>query len=374
MRIVFDGRWIGRTGIGRYSYELLRELQEVDAHNEYIVLLLPETFAKWEATNPNFSKMLVHEEVYTFAEQLTLPWKIRALKPDVVHFPHFAYPILYPGKFVVTVHDMTLVHFKNTQNALLKKVLYEIKYWAMRLTLWSAVWRAKEIITPTEYVKAELVRRYLLKKPKVTVTLEGVSEDVAKADGEASSGIDGPFIMYVGNYYPYKNVERMIRAYAKSETRARGVKFVIVGKEDYFRRQLEGVVDSLGLNQLVIFAGRVSDEELAGLYQHAELYVFPSLSEGFGIPGLEAMSHGTPVLSSNASCLPEVYGEAAEYFDPMDVSDMTAKLDGVLGNRQRLAELSKAGFAQVSHFSWAGMARLTLAVYKEAVRPNGSRR
>ena len=373
MKIVFDGRWIGRTGIGRYSYELLRELQELEGDNTYVVLLLPEMYAKWEPTNPNFSKVLVREEVYTFAEQLTLPWKILALKPDVVHFPHFAYPILYPGTFVVTVHDMTLVHFKNTQNTLFKKVSYEVKYWAMRLTLWSAVWRAKEIITPTEYVKAELVKRYLLKKPKVTVTLEGVNEELARVDNEAKSGIDGPFILYVGNYYPYKNVERMIRAYAKSDTRASGVKFVITGKQDYFRRQLERVVDELGLNQLVVFTGRVSDEELAGLYQHAELYVFPSLSEGFGLPGLEAMSHGTPVLAARASCLPEVYGEAAEYFDPLDVADMTVKLDSVLGDRQRLAELSKSGFTQVSHFSWAAMARLTAAVYKEAMRGQGRR-
>jgi glycosyltransferase involved in cell wall biosynthesis len=147
-----------------------------------------------------------------------------------------------------------------------------------------------------------------------------------------------------------------------------------VGKGDYFRHQLERVVDALGLNQAVVFTGRTSDELLAALYQHAELYVFPSLSEGFGLPGLEAMTHGTPVLSSNASCLPEVYGSAAEYFDPLDIDDMRTKLDDLLNDPKRLKELSLAGFSQSSHFSWAGMARLTEAVYKEAVREDGARR
>ncbi len=180
--------------------------------------------------------------------------------------------------------------------------------------------------------------------------------------------MEGPFILYVGNYYPYKNVGRMIEAYAKSDAHARGLKFVIVGGTDYFRQQLDNLVDHLGLNQAVIFAGRVSDEQLAALYQHAELYVFPSLSEGFGLPGLEAMTHGTPVLSSNATCLPEVYGDAAEYFDPLDTTDMQTKLDSLLNDPKRLKELSVAGFSQSSHFSWSQMARLTLAVYKEALR------
>jgi glycosyltransferase involved in cell wall biosynthesis len=374
MRIVFDGRWIGRTGVGRYSYELLRELQVVDTDNEYIVMLLPHAFETWEPTNPNFSKILVHEEVYTLAEQYSLPSTISRLKPDLVHFPHFAYPIAYTGKFVVTVHDLTLVHFKNAHGSALKKLLYEGKYWASRLTLWAAVRQAKGIITPTEFVKNELVDHFKLKPRDITVTLEGVNEDLAEAHSAVELGVEGPFILYVGNYYPYKNVERMIRAYAKSEAHERGVKFVIVGKGDYFRHQLERVVDALGLNQAVVFTGRTSDELLAALYQHAELYVFPSLSEGFGLPGLEAMTHGTPVLSSNASCLPEVYGSAAEYFDPLDIDDMRTKLDDLLNDPKRLKELSLAGFSQSSHFSWAGMARLTEAVYKEAVREDGARR
>ena len=318
--------------------------------------------------------MLVHEQMYTLSEQFSLPLTIARLKPDLVHFPHFAYPILYTGKFVVTVHDMTLVHFKNPRGGVLKKLLYEGKYWASRLTLWTAVRRAKGIITPTEFVKGELEDHFGLKPERVTVTLEGVNEDLAEAHSTVELGVEGPFILYVGNYYPYKNIERMVRAYAKSEAFERGVKFVIVGGTDYFRQQLEDLVDSLGLNQAVIFAGRVNDDQLAALYQHAELYVFPSLSEGFGLPGLEAMTHGTPVLSSNASCLPEVYGEAADYFDPLDVMNMRTKLDALLNDPKRLKELSVAGFSQSSHFSWSQMARLTLAVYKEALRHDGSRR
>ena len=374
MRIVFDGRWIGRTGPGRYSYELLRELQAIDNDNEYFVLLLPKVYESWEPSSPNFSKVLVTSEVYTFAEQIKLPLLIRRLKPDLVHFSQFNYPILYPGKFVVTIHDLTLLHFSNAHGSVLKRLIYAIKKLALRLTLWSAVRRAKGIITPTEFVKNELEDHFGLIPRNVTVTLEGVNEDLAEAHSAVEVGIEGPYILYVGNYYPYKNVERMIRAFSKSESFERGIRFVIVGKSDYFRRGLERVVDELGLNQAVIFAGRVDDAQLAALYQHAELYVFPSLSEGFGLPGLEAMTHGTPVLSSNASCLPEVYGAAADYFDPLDVMNMRTKLDALLNDPKRLKELSVAGFSQSSHFSWSQMARLTLAVYREAMRHNGARR
>ena len=132
MRIVFDGRWIGRTGIGRYAEELLNELQKLDTVNHYFVLLLPQTYDTWKPAAANFEAVRTTYEVYTWQEQFLLGAQISQLKPDLVHFTSFNLPIFYSGRFVTTIHDLTLVHFKNARGGALKRLIYDIKYWAMR--------------------------------------------------------------------------------------------------------------------------------------------------------------------------------------------------------------------------------------------------
>lgn len=369
MKIVFDGRWIGRTGIGRYSSELLQHLQQLDHSNQYWVLLLPQQYDKLELTNPNFHKALTKHEVYTWQEQLLLPWQIKRLGADLVHFPHFAMPILYPGQFVVTIHDLTLIDFKNVRGSGVKRWLYEAKQLAMRLVLRAAIYRSQAIITPTEWVKNDLTKRYHIDPPKISVTLEAVNPMQAAAGPIDHLGVGNSFLLYVGNYYPYKNIGRLLEAYTASVCRQQGTKLVLAGPPDFFQEQAKRLAKDTGLSSdEVIFTGFVTEAELAGLYRQATLYVFPSLSEGFGLPGLEAMAQGTPVLAANASCLPEVYNGAAVYFDPYNAADLTTKIDELCQNPQKLSQLSAAGLAQVAHFSWSRMARITLAVYKDALR------
>jgi glycosyltransferase involved in cell wall biosynthesis len=173
-----------------------------------------------------------------------------------------------------------------------------------------------------------------------------------------------PFILYVGNAYPYKNLERLVESFDLLDRP--DYQLVLVGKKDYFYERLQTFIAQRGLKN-VIFTGFVSDGQLAWLYQHAAAYVFPSLSEGFGLPGLEAMAAGLPVISSNATCLPEVYGSAAHYFNPHDSADMATKIREVLDDDKLRQQLISAGQIRVKDFSWERMARETLEVYREVL-------
>jgi glycosyltransferase involved in cell wall biosynthesis len=155
-----------------------------------------------------------------------------------------------------------------------------------------------------------------------------------------------------------------VEAFEQTRAHKAGVKLVLCGQTPYFLDQIKAQVERAGLQDAVIFTGYATDGELATLYQQAEAYVFPSLCEGFGLPGLEAMAYGTPVLAARASSLPEVLGEAADYFDPLDVADMTRALDELLANPARQQQLRGAGPARVKEFSWRRMAEETLAVYQ----------
>jgi glycosyltransferase involved in cell wall biosynthesis len=170
------------------------------------------------------------------------------------------------------------------------------------------------------------------------------------------------FLLYVGNYYPYK-VGRLLEAFAAVSKDRPNLKLVLGGKADEFQRALVQRAHALGLQGKVLFTGFISDGQLKWLYAHAVMFVYPSLSEGFGLQGLEAMTQGLPVVSSNASCLPEVYGNAAEYFDPRSVDDLAGKIKLLLDDHRHLKELQAAGRERVKQFSWRRMATETLEVY-----------
>jgi glycosyltransferase involved in cell wall biosynthesis len=363
MRIVFDGRWIGRTGIGRYAEELLNELQKLDTTNEYLVLLLPKTYDSWKPSAPNFKPVRTTYEVYTWQEQLLLGAQIHRLKPDLVHFTSFNLPVFYPGRFITTIHDLTLVHFKNVRGGGLRRFIYEVKYWVMRGIMRTVTRRAERIIAPCEFTKNDIINQYHLPANKILVTYEAVGATYDHPE-PLPFPLPKQFVMYLGNMYPYKNIERLIDAYSKTQARKTGTKLILAGRTPYFEDLRKQQVERLGLTEDVIFAGQVSDNEAATLYQNATVFAFPSLYEGFGLMGLEAMTQGTPVLAANASCLPEIYADAAEYCNPHDTNDITAKLDALLADPKRRQALTEAGYERAKLYSWTKMAQETLALYR----------
>jgi len=254
---------------------------------------------------------------------------------------------------------------------------------AYKLVISSAVKRAKKVLAVSQFTKDDLVKQFKINPEKIIVTYEGVAGmSVISTKGrnpltkeflpisdfsqtlEMTKNIR-PYLLYVGNAYPHKNLEGLIRVYTEINKNSPDLKLVLVGKEDYFYRRLKQYAKNFSKN--IIFPGYVPDEELKALYTSATLYVFPSFYEGFGLPPLEAMAHGLAVVSSDKTCLPEILGSAALYFNPDDEADMKNKIEQALRDEKLREDLQNRGYEQAKKYSWLSCADKTLEVYKKVL-------
>jgi len=371
MKILIDGRGIKNTGIGRYIENTLFEILAMDRKTHYQLLIKSKDVSSIKLKADNLELIETEAEWFGVKEQTELLKVINAQKPDLVHFTNFNFPVAYKGKFVITIHDLTLLHFKNLRASVASRMYYRLKDQVMRnVVLRQGIGKAKAVIVPTEYVKEDVAKTFKVRRNKIVVTYEAVDKNFYSPRVNLEKmGINKPFLLYVGNAYPHKNLERMILAFGKLITKyLLDYQLVIAGKKDSFHENLEEAVKEANLLDRVVFTGYVTDQELAGLYKNAKLYVFPSLSEGFGLPPLEAMAHNLPVVSSNATCLPEVLGDSAEYFDPKSIGDMAKTMLKVLSDDGLSTKLVKKGNKQINKYSWRKTAKQTLEVYNKAIR------
>lgn len=372
MRIVVDARLYGpktAKGLGRYLEQLLLGLKEQDQTNDYVILLSTENFNEFTEA-PRFKKVLAPWRWYSLAEQFYLPRLIKKLKPDLVHFPHFNVPLFYRGKFIVTIHDVLLRRHHSRRAS----TLGPLKFWLKKqLYLWvigSAIRRARQIITVSQFTKQEILHFYHVPESKISVVYEGLTKlektGEISADKEAllRYNISKPYLLYVGNAYPHKNLDFLLRAWPKISQFFSG-QLVLVGHEDYFYQQLKNLATELDLGSSILFLGYVPDVDLAALYRLAKLYVFPSLYEGFGLPLLEAMNYGLPIVASDIPCLREIAGTAAEYFDPNDQNDLVEKFKNLLVNQDRQNELRQAGQKQCQKYRWPETVAEHLKIYHD---------
>jgi len=371
MKIIIDARMYGleHAGIGRYLVNLINQIEKEDKENKYLILLRKKYFHELNFKKKNFQKVLADYSHYSFQEQILLPIQLIKLKPDLVHFPHFNVPLFYFGKYVVTIHDLIKHESRGMATTTRFSLFYWLKYMVYLSVVWLAVKRAVKIITPSKFWQEELVKRYNLPKNKIVVTYEGVDEKLLQSKTSLDSKnvlakykIKIPFVVYTGSLYPHKNVERLVMAVKKIN---QDLKLVIVCVRNIFYDRFLEKIKKLQAEKFVNLVGFVPDEDLAALYNQAEAFVFPSFWEGFGLPGLEAMALGLPVISSNSSCLPEVYGEAALYFDPLKMEELSEKIKLLRNNKQLREKLIASGFNQVKKYSWTKMARETLKVYED---------
>jgi len=364
MHIVIDAR-IRRSSTGRYVDRLIEHLQEVGGENRYTVLLQPDD--PWKPTTNNFSTVPCPYAQFSFSifQQIRFTRQLKQLKPDLVHFTMTQQPLFYFGNIVTTTHDLTMLRFVRAGSTPLpifwvKRLLYKFLFW------WSHK-KSMRIIVPTEYVAKDLTRLQPFTKDKITVTYEA-SEPPLNVKAQKPAKISQPFILYVGSAFPHKNLQNLIKAFEILKTSLGELNLVLAGKKEQYYLELENSVAGSPARSSMHFPGFVTDEELKWLYENAAAYVFPSLSEGFGLPGLEAMAHGCPVVSSNATCLPEVYKDAAVYFDPTDPSDMASKIESVLTDKEMASLLVKEGKMVLSQYSWRKMATETVEVYKTVLK------
>ena len=351
-----------RTSTGRYVERLLHYLQEIDRDNDYTILLRPEDIASWTPTNPRFRALPCPYKDYTFAEQIGLLQQLNDLKPDLVHFSMTQQPVLYQGPVVTTMQDLTIVRFKNPAR---NPIVYWTKQQVFKWVNHRVAHKSRHIITPTEFVRHDVASYCHVSLDKITATLEAADE--LPPSEPINELKNKQFIMYVGQPTPHKNLARLIDAFVILRKSHPDLHLVLAGKINHNYQQHQERVEREGIKN-VIFTGFISDEQLRWLYEHTLVYCFPSLSEGFGLPGLEAMRHGAVVASSNATCLPEVYGDAAHYFDPLDTTDMVRAIDDLLSDKALRKTYLERGQNQYKKFSWRRMAEQTLAVYRNVLK------
>jgi len=356
MKIVIDARVLG-TSTGVYAENLLNHLQTVDTSNEYVVLLRKAD--TWKPTAKNFSTLLAPIPDYTFAEQVRLAQLLYSLKPDLVHFCMPQQPLLYFGKRVTTVHDLTLVRFENID---MNPLLYKLRKTVFTLLLRNVIWRSKAVLTPTEFVRSDVLDFSSQQHARKVITTLEAGDPLAATSEPVEKLSKKPFIFFVGNAFPYKNLRRIVEAYMVLKKTQPELELVFAGKKDYFYEQLEQFAAEKGAKDVHIL-GFISEGEKRWLFQNAQAYVVASLSEGFHIPGLEAMYEGCPVISSNATCLPEVNGDAALYFDPTSTEELVDALTQISTDQDIRERQIACGNKRVKQFSWARMAKETKAVY-----------
>ncbi len=363
MRLAIDARESG-TSTGRYVDKLLENLHSLKPSYEIIILTKSHRVNFFKQITPNFKAISCDFKEFTFSEQLGYLRQVNKLRAKLIHFAIIQQPILYKSKSITTMHDLTAIRFDNpTKN----RVIYKFKQQVFKLVIKRVAKKSEHIITASEFVKKDLERFANLSPDKITVIYEAADKISAKAETVPRLK-DQQFIMYVGRATPHKNLKRLVEAYIILRHKYPNLKLALAGKMDDNYRHLEKLVSRARLADKVVFTDFISEGQLRWMYQNTAAYVFPSLSEGFGLPGLEAMIHGAPVVSSSATCLPEIYGDAAIYFNPNDTKDMAKKIDSVLTDSNLRRSMVKSGRAQAAVYSWRKTAQQTLQIYERYVR------
>ena len=411
MRILIDGRFIGvGESISRYTLEIVKGILELDNENDYTLLIRPQgqklIADSLQLKAKNFHLKILDIPHYSLAEQTKLLKFLNAEKFDLVHFTQFNHPVRYKGKFVVSIHDLTLLGHLYRMN-FLKKI-------GFRVVMKSAVRNSEKIITISETSKKDIVETYKADPKKIEVTYLGVDEKYNSELGTRNSelisfrkkyGISENYILYTGMWKRHKNLLRMFGAFERFKTEElknlrteeqKGTQLVLVGKIDKEELEVLKRIDEINSRIMnnesriknsesqsynssfiphnsdrqkpITATGFINEEELPIAYAGALAYVIPSLSEGFGLPPLEAMSCGTPVLSSNISAMPEILGDAALYFDPYNVNDMAKAMKKIVEDKDLQSDLSKAGLEQAKKYDWGLTAKKTLEVYKSVLK------
>ncbi|MEX2273449.1 MAG: glycosyltransferase family 1 protein [Vicinamibacterales bacterium] len=366
MRIAIDARKLHDYGIGTYVRNVLRFLGRIDAENEYILLCRPADCDVVRSFGDNFRSVAEPSANYSIAEQIRLPGTLKKAGADVFHAPHYVLPPFLPCPSVVTIHDCIHLVFP-------QYLPNKFAHFYARTFMTLAARRSARILTVSEASKRDILHFFHVPASKVEVVynaLDPAFDNPPEADDvvrvRQRFQLNDPFLLYAGNIKPHKNVDRVIEAFARLKKRGfENLKLVIIGDEISKYPQLRRAVHRHQLHKHVRFLGFVPDATLAILYRLADVFVFPSLYEGFGLPPLEAMASGTPVVTSNVSSLPEVVGDAALLVDPHDAEAIAAATERILTDGPLRRSLVQKGLARAHDFSWERSVRRIRDVYLE---------
>lgn len=360
---------VNRVGISEYAYWLLFYFAKF-AHEgktsgvTFVIYLKKPPLKTLPKETENWKYKIVGPG--KFWTQLGLPFHLFLTKPrpDVFFSPTHYAPRFSPVPSVISIMDLSFLHFAELFN---KSDLYQLKNWTKY-----SVKKATKIITISNSSRNDILKTYQVPEEKVLTIYPGIKQAVtlephvyAMNELKAKYAISDNYILFVGTLQPRKNISRLIEAFAKikeEDLDLKHVELVIIGKKGWLYEEILEAPKKFGIEDKVKFLEGVNDNELTTFYKHALCYVLPSLYEGFGLPVVEAMKHGCPVITSNSSSLPEAGGDAALYIDPENIEDIATKITKVVNDKDLRHELSEKGKKQAAKFSWEKTAKETLKV------------
>lgn len=370
MRIGIDGRYITDhfPGIGRYVFNLVAELPKVAPQASFVVFHDPSApNSRYDlgklADHPNLKLTPTDIPTRSLREQYGMRSLVKAQELDLLHSPYYVKPYWLHCSSVVNIFDLTPMLYP-------RLLPHRWTAWVFQVAASLAARRSNHIIALSESTKRDLTRLLGASQDKISVVHAAADERFRPLDKEQwqptldRHSLPTRYILYLGINKPHKNLIFLLRVFSRLRTNA---KLVLAGREDPRYPQAREEVRRLGMTERVLFLGDVADSDLPALYNGALLFAFPSLYEGFGLPALEAMACGTPVVCSNTSSLEEILGNAAITLDPRDADAWVGALTGALENEQLRADLRAKGLARARTFSWEKTARETIDVYESVL-------
>jgi glycosyltransferase involved in cell wall biosynthesis len=366
LRVAIDARKLHDYGIGTYVRNLVHELARQDHDDRYVLLCRGADAEYLRSLGPRFETICDRSGNYSIREQISIPMTLQRAHVHLFHAPHYVVSPLTTCPYVVTIHDC--IHLRFPQY-LPNRLAPAYARTMMRV----AARRARRVLTVSHASKQDILHYLGVAADKVEVIYNAIDTRLATPPTDEDMArvrdrflLTSPFILYAGNIKPHKNVDRLIEAYSILRRRGVvGVKLLIIGDEISKYPNLRRLVHRFQLHPHVRFLGFVPEDTLAALYRLTSVFVFPSLYEGFGLPPLEAMAAGVPVITSNVSSLPEVVGDAAVLIDPMDAGAIADALARVLGDDDLRAQLIQRGHERARAFSWARSVARIREVYVE---------
>jgi len=371
MRIGIDARFFGpgEKGLGVYAQKLVENLEKIsqETDHQFFIFLRKDRFDDFQPQNKNFHKVLADFRWYSWSEQLIYPFFLNKYKLDLMHFGHFNVPIFYRKKFIATIHDLILFHFPTFKNSTLNKLYYLIKLFAYRLVINSVARRAEKIIAISEFTKKDLIDNLRVAPEKIKTVYQGCNFLPKKRESNPKTilkkyGIVKPYLLYVGNAYPHKNLERLCQVFSLFQKQNPKASLVLAGGRDYFYQRLENWAKNQNFKN-IHFPGFIEDADLKTIYEESKMVVFPSLYEGFGFPPLEALLAGKQVASSDRTSMPEILGDSVEYFDPENSKSILKAIEKVYHNKKNGILKFRQKEIKIK-FNWNKTARETLKIYE----------
>ncbi|MGD9129054.1 MAG: glycosyltransferase family 1 protein [Candidatus Woesebacteria bacterium] len=377
MKIGLDCRLAGKkhAGIGRYIENLISRLPLLAPEINWVYFFYDKKQAEpiLKKISRKQTKNLKLEIIYTpirhysLAEQIKLPQIFQKAKLDLLHVPHFNVPLLYQGKFVVTIHDLLWHKQRGLEVTTLAPWQYYFKYAAYRFISSKAIQKANSILVPAETVKQEIIHFYPYVENKIIVTKEGISEIFQKDLVKNIKHSISPKLndkqlkqlIYLGSLYPHKNIKLVIKALELLPE----YRLKIIGARNVFQDQIKAFIKELKLEKQVSFAGYLTDQELLREFHRSFALVQPSLSEGFGLTGVEAMACALPVLASNIDVFKEIYQDSPVYFNPKSVNSFVEAVKEL--EEDERSTIIKKGRDLASQYNWDKMVRKSIRVYKQ---------